>query len=158
MIAELRRIHRRRISRLRDLSVEVHELSAGESREALIRFAHAFVGVGGAEAFLAAIEAARRSHGEIEYGKWLWQGSPPPELRPRFGWHSDWLPGRRCIRFDRRVSLSALRLSSYTIPDEWVLSWPGVYVSFETGRAIVVSLDYEVTCFDLSAPPRPPYR
>lgn len=158
MIHELRRIHRRRIARLRELSVEVHELPAGEAREALIRFANAFVGAPGARGFLAEIEAAQAGHREVEYGRWLWQGEPPPELKPRFGWLSDWMPGRSAVRFDRRVGLSVLRFSTYTIPDEWVLSWPGAYVCFEAGRAMVVSLDYEVTCFDLSAPDRLPYR
>jgi hypothetical protein len=159
MIQELRRIHLRRIARLRELSVDVRELPVAEGREALSRFAGAFLGPERAAAFLGEVEAARGSHREIEYERWLWRGAPPPALKPRFGWLSDWMPGRTCVRFDRRAGLSALRFSTYTIPDEWVLSWPGAYVCFETGRAMVVSLDYEVGCFDLSAPAgRSPYR
>lgn len=159
MIRELRRIHRQRIARLRELSVDVRELGVAETREALERFARVFLGAERVETFLSEHEAAKVSHKEIRYDLWLLQGAPPPALKPRFGWLSDWMPGRMCVRFDRRAGLSALRLPTYTIPDEWVLSWPGAYACFETERAMLVSLDYEVVCFDPSArAERSPYR
>jgi len=158
MIDDLYRLHRRQLSRLRDLSVQVHELPAEEAHEALLRFTRQFIGVERAEAFLAEVGAARSRHREVEYGQWLWEGSPLPDLKPRFGWLSDWMPAATCIRFDRRVTFPALRLGVPGMLDEWAFSWPGAYVSFDTSRALLVSLDYEVTCYHLLTVGKPPYR
>lgn len=158
MIAELRHIHRQRLRRLRELAVEVKELSASQSQAALARFAAAFIGAERAEAFLGAVQAARESHRELDYGRWLWRGEPPPALQPRFGWLSDWRPGVSCVRFDLRVALTTVSLDTYGMLDEWAFSWPGVYVSFENQRAMLVSLEREVMCYDLLAPGKAPYR
>lgn len=158
MVARRDEIHRRRIERLRELSVDFEELTAEASREALQRFAGMFLGAERARLFLVEVERARASHREVSFGRWLWEGTPPPPLKPRFGWLSDWLPGRSCVRLDRRVELPALRIGVATMLDEWAFSWPGAYASFETGRAMVVSLDHEVTCYDLAAPGKTPYR
>lgn len=158
MIAALRRIHRQQLRRLRELSLELEVLSDERSRDALTLFSTAFMGVERAGAFLAEVEAARASYREVDYGRWLWEGDPLPELKPRFGWLSNWLPGTMCLRFDRRVVFPALRLATQGMLDEWAFSWPGAYVSMENRRAMVVSLDREVTCYDLLAPGKTPYR
>lgn len=158
MIAALRRIHRKQMSRLRDLAVDVEELSARDSREALSRFARAFMGVERSVTFLGEADATHATGREIDYGRWLWQGSPPPPLKPQLGWLSDWHPGTSCIRFDRRLIFPALRLSVTGMLDEWAFSWPGAYVSFDSGRAMLVSLDREVSCYELAAGGKPPYR
>lgn len=158
MIDELHRAQRRRIDRLRELSVDFEELSPEASRDAFERFADMFVGAPRARLFLVEVEGALAHHREVSFGKWLWEGAPPPALKPRLGWLSDWLPGRSCVRLDRRVAFPALRIGVATMLDEWAFSWPGAYASFETGRAMVVSLDHEVTCYDLAAPGKTPYR
>ncbi len=158
MIDELRRVHRRQIARLRDLSVDVRELSPEASREAMILFAREFLGAERTGDFVTEVDAAKATFREVDYGRWLWQGAPPPALKPRFGWLSDWMPRTTCLRFDRRVALPALRLSIPGMLDEWAFSWPGVYVSFDKGRAILVSLDCEVTCYELSPSRKSHYR
>ncbi len=158
MLAELRRLRRRDVARLRLVSVEVQELSAKASREAMAELAQRFVEPDRVGAFLTVVEAARVSLREVAYGRWLREDGRPPERRPRLSWLSGGRAGATCLRFDRRVVLPALRLGIDDMPDEWAFSWPGLYVSFEDRRAIVVSIDYEVTCCDLSAPAASPYR
>ena len=158
MIAALRRIHRKQMSRLRDLSVDFEELSALESREALARFARAFMGVERSASFLGEADATHATGREIDYGRWLWQGSPPPSLKPQLGWLSDWHAATTRIRFDRLLLFPSLRLPVAGMLDEWAFSWPGAYVSFENGRAMLVSLDRDVSCYELAAGGKPPYR
>jgi hypothetical protein len=158
MIAELRRIRRRQIARLRALSVEVTELSAKKSRAALLELADKFIGPERAAGFLEVVEAARACRREVDYTRWLRADGRPPERRPRLGWLVGERPRAVCIRFDRRVLFPALRLGLDGMQDEWAFSWPGAYVSFADRRALVVSLDYEVTCCDLSTPGASPYR
>jgi hypothetical protein len=42
--------------------------------------------------------------------------------------------------------------------DVWAASWPGLFVSFDAGRALAVSIDYEVLRSDLRVPRASPYR
>jgi hypothetical protein len=65
--------------------------------------------------------------------------------------------GGRCVRFETRPGLSALEITVATLEDTWAASWPGVFVSFEAGRALVVTVDYEVRRCDRGAR-RSPYR
>ena len=60
LIRELARIHHLRVARLRDLSIEVEELSAWQAREAMEQFARAFLGPGREGPFLREVEAAER--------------------------------------------------------------------------------------------------
>lgn len=151
MLAALRRIHRTHVSRLRDLSVDVRELGASEGRDALARFARMFLGAERAPTFLSITDAARATGREIDHGLWLREGAPLPALKPRFGWLADWHSGTECIRFDRRPALPALRLPVFDMLDEWAFSWPGTYVCLARGRALVVSLDLDVSCYDSAA-------
>lgn len=138
--------------------MDVRELTPAETRAALGQFASVFLGVTRAPAFLLEVDAAQTSGREVKYGQWLSHGQPPPTLRPRFGWLSNWMPGTTCIRFERNASLPALRLSIAPMLDEWALSWPGAYVSFDAQRAMIVSLDLDVTCYDPSPTRNTPYR
>lgn len=158
MSEDLRSLHRRRVRRLRELDVDVKELTPAETRAALARFASVFMGVERTRAFLAEVDAAQASGREMKFGQWLSYGEPPPALRPRFGWLSNWTPGATCVRFERSPALPALRLSITGMLDEWAFSWPGAYASFDAQRAMIVSLDYEVTCFDPSTTRNTPYR
>jgi hypothetical protein len=158
VLAELRRLRRREISRLRALSVDVSELSVKRSRAALSTFVEQFVAPEQAAGFLAVVEAARASHREVDYARWMRQDGRPPQRRPRLRWLSAGREGATCLRFDPRVVLQALRLSVDGMQDVWAFSWPGAYVSFDDRRAMVVSIDYEVTCCDLSAAGASPYR
>ena len=71
MIAALRRIHRKQMSRLRDLAVDVEELSAKDSREALSRLARAFMGVGLSVTFPGEADETHATSPEIDSGRWL---------------------------------------------------------------------------------------
>jgi hypothetical protein len=57
---------------------------------------------------------------------------------------------------DRLISLPALDLRVASLEEGWATSWPGMLVSLSAGRALVVTLDYELIHFDLrgSAPYR----
>lgn len=62
------------------------------------------------------------------------------------------------MRFDRRPALPALEIELATIDDAWAASWPGAYVNFDAGRAVVITLDYEDVRCDVRAAPATPYR
>ena len=64
----------------------------------------------------------------------------------------------RCLRFERRASLPALEIDLATLDDTWAASWPGVFVSFAAGRAVMVTLDYEELRCHLRATPATPYQ
>ena len=66
--------------------------------------------------------------------------------------------GGRCIRFERRPRLPALDIDLATIDDTWAASWPGVFVRFDAGRAVVITLDYEEIRCDMRAGRGTPYR
>jgi hypothetical protein len=158
MIAELRRIRRWELSRLRALSVEVSELAADLSRKVIWQFAEQFVGPERARQFLSAVETARFTGREVDYSRWMRQDARVPRERPGVAWLSRGRLWGACIRFDRRAIFRPLEMSMARMEDEWVLSWPGAYVSFDTRRAMSVSIDYEVTCCDLSSLGASPYR
>jgi hypothetical protein len=48
----------------------------------------------------------------------------------------------RCHRFERDAWLPALDIFAPSLDESWASSWPGVFVSFDAGRALVVTADY----------------
>ena len=88
---------------------------------------------------------------------------PRPDARPReadgrLAWLAAGVRSTSCIRFDRWAGFPAMRFSIDRMRNEWALSWPGAYVSFDARRALSVSIDYEITCCDLGALGSSPYR
>lgn len=150
-----RAARRYELARLRALGVEVAELGAARSRGLFERFVREFVeperiadflrevrhqGLGDLHRFLRE-DCTQRTRGRGCLG-WLW----PAE---RAG---------RCVRFEKRVELPALEIAVATMDETWAASWPGVFVNFEAGRALVITVDYEVLRCDRGAMRRSPYR
>jgi hypothetical protein len=158
MIAELLGQRRRELSRLRALSVKVTELSAAASREAFGRFAAQFVASEKAQQLVLTMEELPSVFREVDYGRWLRADARSVVAEPGMRWLSRGRRGAVCVRFDRWAGLPGVRIGLDRMRDEWALSWPGVFVSFEARRALSVSIDYEVTCCDLSALGGSPYR
>jgi hypothetical protein len=106
-------------------------------------------------------EAARRAvwGGGLDIERWL---RPDCTRRASAEGGMRWLgredPAARCVRFERHAHMPALEIALATMDDTWAGSWPGVFVRFEAGRALVVSLDYEVFRCDLRAGGATPYR
>jgi len=74
------------------------------------------------------------------------------------GWLAAGRVDARCVRLDRRGAMPALRIDLGTMDEGWVTSWPGVFVHFDAGRALAVTVHYEVFQCDLHACTGSPYR
>ena len=97
--------------------------------------------------------------GAVDHVKWL--RSDRSQDAPRHGaleWLAVGSPRCACLRLDRRPGLPAVELRLETMDESWISSWPGVYVRFAAGRALVVTLDYEVFQCDLRSGRGSPYR
>lgn len=158
MIAELYRQRRRELSRLRALSVRVTELSAAASREVFARFVAQFVASDRAPELMRVVSQGPFFFRELDYGRWLRLDAQPVVAGAGMAWLAGGRRGAACVRFDRWAALPAVRIGVDRMRDEWALSWPGVYISFEARRALSVSIDYDVTCCDLSSLGASPYR
>jgi hypothetical protein len=157
------------IERLEVLGVVMAEIPVARSRPLLDRFVREFVDPSRAALLAAEIRrpgAASRvleldtwlrpecvSHGgTIGCTRWLAVGALPAHGVAPTGARA------RCVRFERNAALPALAIDLATLDDSWAASWPGSFVSFETGRAVVVTLDYEEVRCDLRAARGTPYR
>lgn len=145
--------------RLSELGVVLSTVSTARTRSLFARFVEEFVDPPRGPELLALREDRADRHRSVEIARWLRpdrtrRGGPTGCMR--------WLTGgnasARCVRFDRRGSLPALEIDPTTLDDTWAASWPGVFVSFETGRAVVITLDYEDIRCDVRAAPATPYR
>jgi hypothetical protein len=56
-----------------------------------------------------------------------------------------------------RADVPAVAVQLSTIDEAWATTWPGIFVRFELGRAVVTP-DYEVMRCDLAARGSTPYR
>ena len=156
---DARALQRREIKRLRALRVKVAELSPARSRALFERFAGEFVGPERAPVYLDEVERAGGRGLPVDHGRWL---RPDCEVVLGSAGCARWLAGgrrgARCVRFDRRAGLPAVEIAIDTLDDVWAASWPGLFVSFDAGRAIAVSINYEVLRSDLRVPRASPYR
>jgi hypothetical protein len=150
---------RREIKRLRALRVKLAELAPARSHALFERFAGEFVGPERAPVFLAEVRRAGGRGLCVDPGRWL-----RPDCAVVLGsagcarWLAGGRRGARCVRFDRRAGLPAVEIAIDTMDDVWAASWPGLFVSFDAGRALAVSIDYEVLRSDLRVPRASPYR
>jgi hypothetical protein len=155
----MRALQRREIKRLRALRVKLAELTPARSRALFERFAGEFVGPERAPVYLDEVRRAGDRGLGIDHGRWL-----RPDCAVVLGsagcarWLAGGRRGARCVRFDRRAELPAVEIAIDTMDDVWAASWPGLFVSFDAGRALAVSIDYEVRCSDLRVPRASPYR
>jgi hypothetical protein len=142
------------VARLRELRVRLKRLSSFATREHIRRFASEFVDPERNADFLAASVI-----GPIDHVKWI--RVDRSQNAPKQGtleWLGSGTLGSVCLRLDRRPGLPGLELRLDTVDESWISSWPGVYIRFAAGRALVVTLDYEVLQCDLRAARGSPYR
>lgn len=140
--------------RLRRLGVRLKKIGKQPTREHITRFASEFVDPERSAHFLLA-----STMGPVDHVKWV--RSDCSQDAPRHGvleWLSAGSPQCACLRLDRRPGLPAVELRLETLNESWVSSWPGVYVRFVAGRALVVTLDYEVFQCDVRSGRGSPYR
>jgi hypothetical protein len=159
-----RAARRHAIERLEVLGVVMDEIPLTRARPLLDRFVREFVDPARAALLTAEIRRPRVAPRVLELDTWL-----RPECVSRGGATRcvRWLSARsdgaaparaRCVRFERTMDLPALAIDLATLDDVWAGSWPGSFVSFDTGRAVVVTLDYEEVRCDLRAARGSPYR
>lgn len=157
--ADPREVRRREVERLEELGVAFVEISPARARPLLGRFVDEFVDPERAPALRALLQASSPTAHALELGRWL-----RPDRTQRAGpvgcarWLASGRTPARCLRFERRAYLPALDIDLATLDDAWAGSWPGIFVSFEVGRAVVVTLDYEELRCDVRGGPATPYR
>lgn len=152
-------VRRGEIDRLSALGVEVAELGRRASSRLFDRFVSEFVEPERADRLRAEAKRNAAWGSAIDLERWM---RPDCTLRARAAGGMGWLArgdlSKRCVRFERRAHLPALEIAVATMDDAWAGSWPGAFVSFDAGRALVVTLDYEVLRCDLRARRGTPYR
>jgi hypothetical protein len=152
----LRATYRGQIERLRALGVEVAEIGRGATDALAERFAQEFVDPDLNWHFLAEI---RKAETVVDFDRWI---RPDRLSRGRargcLGWLAAGRVETRCVRLDRRGGMPALRIDLGTMAETWANSWPGVFVHFDAGRALAVTVHYEIFQCDLHACSGSPYR
>jgi hypothetical protein len=152
-------VRRDEVGRLEALGVEVAEVAGRASRRLFERFVREFVEPERVDRLRAEVTRRAAWGGGLDLERWL---RDDRTLRASASGGMRWLArGReaaRCVRFERRAHLPALEIALATMDDAWAGSWPGAFVSFEAGRALVVTTDYEVFRCDLRAGHATPYR
>lgn len=150
-----REARRYELARLRALGVAVTELGQARSRALVERFVREFVEP---ERSAHVLEEVRQQRfGELD--RWTREDcTQRASGRGCLSWLGPQERGGRCVRLEKRASLPALEIVVATLEDTWAASWPGVFVNFEAGRALVITIDYEVRRCDRGASKRSPYR
>jgi hypothetical protein len=154
-----RAVRRVQVERLVELGVAMVEIPPARARPLLARFAEEFLDPDRAAEVTADLSRRRAVSRPLELERWL----RPDCIRTSTAGCADWLfPTRpdseECIRLERRADLPALAVDLSTMDDAWAGSWPGVFVRFETGRALVVTLDYQQIRCEVRPRGGTPYR
>jgi hypothetical protein len=157
---DARASQRDEVERLQALGVVLTEIPPARAREILARFVREFVDPARGDQLEEELGRAQRAERAFDFERWL----RPECVRHRGGapgcvrWLASRARGARCVRFERSTHLPALAIDLATLEDEWAASWPGVFVSFEAARAVVVTVDYEELRCDVRASRGAPYR
>jgi hypothetical protein len=156
---DARASRRDEIERLQALGVVLAEIPPAPARALLARFVREFVDPARGARLSEELARVDPSPRAFDFERWL-----RPECVRRRGasgcvrWLASRAGGARCVRFERSVHLPALAIDLSTIDDTWAASWPGVFVSFEAARAVVVTVDYEEVRCDVRVARGTPYR
>jgi hypothetical protein len=155
---DARAARRDQIERLETLGVALAEIPEVRSRPLLARFVREFLDPVRAADFALELGRPRLPPRVLDFDLWLRpecvQRSTTGCVRWLFSGGAD----ARCVRFERRADLPALAIDLATIDDAWAASWPGVFVRFDVGRAVVVTVDYEHFFCEVRAGGATPYR
>ena len=147
------------VDRLATLGVTLAEIPQAAAGPLLARFVREFIDPMSRPALSEALTDAHLAGAAFDFDRWLRPDcvrrvSAPGCIR----WLASGAEGAHCVRFERRAYLPPLAIDPATLDDAWAASWPGVFVSFEAGRAVVVTLDYEEVRCDVRATRGTPYR
>ncbi len=156
-----RAVRRDQVERLLDLGVALVEIPPPRARTLLTRFVREFLDPARAEGLAAEIVRPRGVPRALDFDRFL----RPECVRESAAGCGRWLfpaaadpSSAECLRFERRPDLPALAIDLATMDDAWAASWPGVFVRFEIGRAVVVTLDYEQIRCEVRPSGPTPYR
>jgi len=165
-----RAVLRAQMARLTALGVGLVEIPPARTRALFDRFVDEFLDPSGAADLSRELAAPPEARRALDFDRWL---RPECVRRAEHGARSSlrsgaagcvaWLlagspAASPCVRFERTAHLPALAVDLATLEDAWAASWPGVFVSFEAGRAVVVTVDYEEIRCEVRAPAASPYR
>jgi hypothetical protein len=146
--------HFTQVDRLRTLGVRVLELSPVGSCTHLERFLREYVAPEHASVARAALDAG----GAFPVERWL----PPDCIRPTKRENVSWLATgdeqASAHRLALRGDVPAVVVLLSTLEEAWATTWPGIFVRFELGRAVIVTPDYTVIRCELSMRGATPYR
>lgn len=146
---------RHELARLRALGVEITEISRARTRAMFERFAREFIAPEHGARFFEDV----RRRGLDDLQRWMRHDCT---LRTIAQGCLAWLGPREnldpCVRFEKSADLPALEIALATMDETWAASWPGVFVNFDAGRALVITVDYEVLRCDRGAARTSPYR
>jgi hypothetical protein len=147
------------IARLAKLGVRLVEVAPPEAARLFARFIDQFIDPEHAASVRALARVARPGDRPVELGRLL-----RADRTSRGGPQgcAAWLASRKgeatCVRFERRLALPVSQIALVTLEDAWAASWPGVFVNFEAGRAVVITPDYEDLRCDTRSLSATPYR
>lgn len=147
-----REARRDAIDRLVALGVALTEIPLDRSRVLLTRFIDEFVDPSRTDELRVALDRP------VDLDRWLRSRVQSSRTLGCVRWLAADNPDARCVRFERSATLPALDVDLGTLDDTWAASWPGLYVSFAAGRALVVTLDYEEVRCDVRTTRGTPYR
>ena len=150
-----REVRRDQLQRLRALGVKIAELPGETSRRLFERFAIEFVDP---ERTPLLLQQAAREHESLDLERWTRSDCTRLAIgRGSLRWLTGGKAGVSCVRFERSARLSAVAILVDTLDEVWATSWPGAFVDFESRRAVLVTVDYEVLQCGLRVA-RAPYR
>jgi hypothetical protein len=151
-------IHRQQLLRLRALGAEFEVLGRARSAEVQRRFAEQFVDPAELSSVIPALLARTLDGRCFAFDRVLRPdgSSHPARSVSSLRWLTADYREPRCHRLEPYPALPALTIVASSLEESWAAAWPGVLVSFETRRALVVTLDYERIHCDLGG--RSPYR
>ena len=163
-----RAARRAQVGRLTALGVALVEIPLGRARASPGSLLRRVPRSPSAPAELSAELAQPR--GALDFDRWLrpecvrrGEHGPRSSLRGGEAGCVAWLlagsaDAAPCVRFERRADLPALSIDLATLDDAWAASWPGLFVRFEVGRAVVITIDYEEIRCDVRTARATPYR
>jgi hypothetical protein len=150
-----RAARRYELARLRALGVEVTEVGRARTRALFDRFVREFIAPEHSARFFE--DVRRRGFDDLQ--RWMHHDFTS---RSAAQGCLGWLEAREslvpCVRFEKRADLPALEIALATMDETWAASWPGAFVNFDAGRALVITVDYEVLRCDRGMGRTSPYR
>ncbi|EYF00895.1 hypothetical protein [Chondromyces apiculatus] len=143
-----------RLGQLRKLGAVLAPLDQPATQAIHRRFMESFVDPLRHDELLWALSKRRPiDHHRFLRADVVWPSAP---AGASIAWLTAGSPEAGCFRLEREPWLPGVRLQPASLDEVWVGSWPGVFVCFDAGRAVLVTLDYERIFCNLRG--RSPYR